>query len=109
MTRHLPTVDVVDLQTAWNEVLKRARLHAHHHISREELSVREHMSQILRKLTGRQLSSSATCSTRLCLQKACDRDRATSRFARTCAREPDRGHAGSPFAPIYMRLAYMPS
>jgi len=50
MTRHLPTVDVVDLQTAWNEVLKRARLHAHHHISREELSVREHMSQILRSL-----------------------------------------------------------
>ena len=28
----------------------RARLSAHHHVSREELSVREHMSIILRKL-----------------------------------------------------------
>jgi segregation and condensation protein A len=35
---------------AWADVLKRAKLNQHHKISREELSVREHMSQILRRL-----------------------------------------------------------
>lgn len=33
--------------------MKRARLVQHHVISREELSVREHMSIVLRKLQGR--------------------------------------------------------
>lgn len=47
---HWPHVDVVDLQQAWADVLGRAKLVAHHKISREELSVREHMSAILRRL-----------------------------------------------------------
>ncbi|GGC72220.1 segregation and condensation protein A [Undibacterium terreum] len=47
---HWPHVDVVDLQAAWADVLKRATLVAHHKISREELSVREHMTGILRRL-----------------------------------------------------------
>src|SRR5471030_1709638 len=38
-----PDVEVADLQSAWADVLRRAKLTAHHHISREELSVREHM------------------------------------------------------------------
>ena len=42
-----PDVNVVDLQTAWNDLLRRAKLTARHTISREELSVREHMSSIL--------------------------------------------------------------
>ena len=45
-----PDVNVVDLQTAWNDLLRRAKLTARHTISREELSVREHMSSILRLL-----------------------------------------------------------
>lgn len=48
-----PDVHVVDLQDAWRDIVKRARLVQHHIISREELSVREHMSIVLRKLQGR--------------------------------------------------------
>ncbi|MBY0574072.1 MAG: segregation/condensation protein A [Undibacterium sp.] len=47
---HWPEVNVADLQQAWADVLGRAKLVAHHKISREELSVREHMSAILRRL-----------------------------------------------------------
>lgn len=45
-----PEVSVDDLVEAWRNVLKRAKLNSHHKIGREELSVREHMSQILRRL-----------------------------------------------------------
>jgi segregation and condensation protein A len=45
-----PDVHVVDLQTAWADLLRRAKLTARHTISREELSVREHMSSIMRRL-----------------------------------------------------------
>ncbi len=48
-----PDVSVQDLQQAWQDILKRARLVQHHHITREELSVREHMSIVLRRLQGR--------------------------------------------------------
>ena len=46
----LPDVNAEDLRIAWLGLLARARVTRHHRISREELSVREHMSQILRKL-----------------------------------------------------------
>jgi len=46
----LPDVHPRDLAEAWRVLLHRARLSAHHRVSREELSVREHMSQILRRL-----------------------------------------------------------
>ena len=46
----LPDVHPRDLAEAWRGLLVRARLSAHHRVSREELSVREHMSQILRQL-----------------------------------------------------------
>jgi segregation and condensation protein A len=48
-----PDVNVVDLQEAWRDIVKRAKLIQHHKITREELSVREHMSIVLRKLQGR--------------------------------------------------------
>jgi segregation and condensation protein A len=48
-----PDVNVVDLQEAWADIVKRAKLVQHHKITREELSVREHMSIVLRKLQGR--------------------------------------------------------
>jgi segregation and condensation protein A len=47
-----PRVDVDDLRAAWLAVLGRARLNRHHRIGAEELSVREHMSRILRRLRG---------------------------------------------------------
>jgi segregation and condensation protein A len=45
-----PDVNLVDLQTAWSDILHRAKLTAKHTISREKLSVREHMTGILRRL-----------------------------------------------------------
>jgi len=47
-----PDVNVVDLQEAWRDIVKRAKLVQHHKITREELSVREHMSIVLRRLQG---------------------------------------------------------
>jgi len=46
----LPDVHARDLAEAWRTLLYRARNSRHHRVSREELSVREHMSQILRQL-----------------------------------------------------------
>ena len=48
-----PDVNVADLQDAWRDIMKRARLVQHHTITREQLSVREHMSIVLRHLQGR--------------------------------------------------------
>ncbi len=45
-----PEVSLDDLTEAWRNVLKRASHFKHHKISRAELSVREHMSLILRQL-----------------------------------------------------------
>ena len=50
VVEQLPNVAAQDLAEAWRRLLHRARLSAHHHVSREELSVREHMSSILRRL-----------------------------------------------------------
>jgi segregation and condensation protein A len=49
-TRRLPEVRAEDLGAAWLSILSRARVNKHHRISREELSVREHMTRILRAL-----------------------------------------------------------
>ena len=48
--RMMPDVDVDDLRSAWADIMKRARLNQHHHITREQLSVRDHMTHILRRL-----------------------------------------------------------
>ena len=50
ITPRFPDVNSEDLRAAWADVIKRAKLVQHHKISREELSVREHMSSILRQL-----------------------------------------------------------
>ena len=55
VTERLPDVDPQDLAEAWRTLLYRARMSRHHHISREELSVREHMSTILRSLQERRV------------------------------------------------------
>ena len=46
----LPGVQVSDLSEAWRSILARARMTRHHKISREQLSVRAHMSRILKVL-----------------------------------------------------------
>ena len=110
MMRRLPSVEAVDLQAAWSDVLKRARLHAHHHISREQLSVREHMSQILRKLTGRQFVEFGDLFDAELLAKGAPvvivHFLALLELARENLIEVTQA---APFAPIYLRLAYIPS
>ena len=56
LTPRFPDVELADLQSAWADILKRARLVQHHRISREELSVREHMSIVLKRLQGRRFA-----------------------------------------------------
>jgi segregation and condensation protein A len=48
--KRLPQVGSEDLMEAWRAILKRAFMHKHHRIGRQELSVREHMSRILKYL-----------------------------------------------------------
>ena len=50
MLQRLPEVSADDLKNAWGAILRQAKLHTRHMIQREELSVREHMGQILRQL-----------------------------------------------------------
>ena len=45
-----PEVNVDDLYTAWANVIKRAKQFEQHKIAKSELSVREHMTSILRSL-----------------------------------------------------------
>ena len=49
----LPNVDPHDLEQAWRQLFSRAKLTQHHKVTRDELSVREHMTIILRNLAGR--------------------------------------------------------
>ena len=48
--QRLPNVAVEDLRQAWLALLARAKLNAHHKVRREELSVREQMTRVLRQL-----------------------------------------------------------
>ena len=48
----LPEVSVEDLRQAWLGLLARARVNTHHKVRREQLSVREQMTHILRCLHG---------------------------------------------------------
>ena len=48
--QRMPSVSADDLRHAWLSLLARAKLNAHHKVKREELSVREQMTHVLRKL-----------------------------------------------------------
>ena len=50
VVERLPEVSLHDLQLAWLRIMKKARLTQTHRVEREQLSVREHMIAILRKL-----------------------------------------------------------
>jgi segregation and condensation protein A len=52
VAERLPGVNVADLSEAWRSILARARMTRHHKITREQLSVRAHMSRILKTLTS---------------------------------------------------------
>ena len=107
LVQRLPDVHPDDLRQAWAEILQRARLNQHHMISREQLSVREHMSIVLRKLQGRRFVE---------FQDLFDTRRGTPvlvvtfvamlELSRESLIEVTQAEA---FAPIYVRLAYAPS
>ncbi len=52
VAERLPEVSLHDLQLAFLRIMKQARLTQHHRIGRQQLSVREHMTAILRRLAG---------------------------------------------------------
>jgi segregation and condensation protein A len=110
MARRLPAVAPVDLQQAWTEVLRRARLYAHHHIAREQLSVREHMSMILRRLQGRQFVEFGDLFDAATLARGVPvvivHFLALLELARESLIELTQA---APYAPIYVRLAYSTS
>jgi segregation and condensation protein A len=102
-----PDVNIVDLQDAWRDILKRARLIQHHHITRAELSVREHMSMVLKKLQGRRfvefedLLDAASGVPVLVVTFI-----ALLELAKETLIEITQAEV---YAPIYVRLAYSPS
>jgi segregation and condensation protein A len=99
-----PDVNVIDLQEAWATIMRRAKLVQHHKISREELSVREHMSIVLKRLQGRkfvefeELFDAAKGAPVLVVTFI-----ALLELARENLLEITQAEA---FAPIYVRLAY---
>ena len=102
-----PDVAPNDLQQAWLDVLKRARLHAHHHISREELSVREHMSLILKRLQNAKFSEFADLfDAARGVPVVVVHFLALLELARETLVEITQA---APYAPIYVRLTYTPS
>ena len=58
--QRLPQVRTEDLIAAWQSLLMHARMTQHHKVTREELSVREFMSVILRRLQGGQFAEFAS-------------------------------------------------
>jgi len=103
----LPEVNVVDLRSAWADILRRATLVQHHRITREQLSVREHMTMVLRTLQDRRFAE---------FQDMFDPSRgvqvmvvtfiALLELAKESLIEITQAEA---YAPIYVRLAYLPS
>lgn len=102
-----PDVDAEDLRAAWAEVLRRAKLVQHHKISREELSVREHMSQILRRLQGaRFMEFTELFDVTRGVPVVVVNFIAMLELTRESLLEITQAE---PFAPIYVRLTYTPN
>ena len=107
LTPRFPDVEIDELRAAWADILKRAKLNQHHTITREQLSVREHMSIVLRGLQGRRFAM---------FEELFDLTRgpqvlvvtfiAMLELAREHLLEITQAEA---FAPIYVRLAYQPA
>lgn len=102
-----PDVHVADLQEAWRDILRRANLVQHHRISREELSVREHMSMVLKKLQGRKFVEFADLfEVARGIPVLIVTFIATLELAKETLIEVTQAEA---YAPIYVRLAYQPA
>lgn len=101
-----PEMHISELQQAWRDIFKRATLVQHHRITREELSVRETMGQLLKALHGRRfapfesLFDPAKGQAVLVVTFI-----ALLELAKETLIEITQAEA---FAPIYVRLAYTP-
>ncbi|MBV6273352.1 segregation/condensation protein A [Alcaligenaceae bacterium CGII-47] len=109
--RALPDVHADDLRRAWSEIMRRARLNANHRITREQLSVRDHMSRILRRLSDVRFIE----FTELFIERVHEGDTAAIIVVYFLALlELSRESLlditqVEPYAPIYIRLSYTPS
>jgi len=102
-----PDVAPSDLQAAWLDVMKRAKLVQHHKISREELSVREHMTSILRRLQSTRFVEFADLfDVAGGVPVVVVNFVALLELAKETLIEITQAE---PFAPIYVRLAYSPA
>jgi len=103
----LPDVDPWDLQRAWLDVLRRAKLTQHHRIGRQELSVREHMSAILRTLQSQRFVEFGDLFIgQHTVPIVVVHFVAMLELAKETLIEITQAE---PFAPIYVRLAYSPA
>jgi len=102
-----PHVDVPDLQQAWADILRRAKLVEHHKISRQELSVREHMSIVLKKLQNQRfVEFQDLFDARLGVPVMLVTFIALLELAKETLVDITQAEA---YAPIYVRLAYAPT
>ncbi|WP_353202540.1 ScpA family protein [Polynucleobacter sp.] len=105
-----PEVNLDDLQMAWRDVLHRAKLSEHHTITREELSVRDFMTRILRRLQNTrfiefgELFEDAIKSGKG-ISVVIVNFIAVLELSREALVEITQAE---PYAPIYVRLAYTP-
>lgn len=105
-----PEVNSDDLQMAWRDVLHRAKLSQHHTITREELSVRDFMTRILRRLQNTrfiefgELFEDAIKSGKG-ISVVIVNFIAVLELSREALVEITQAE---PYAPIYVRLAYTP-
>jgi segregation and condensation protein A len=105
-----PDVNQDDLQMAWRDVLHRAKLNQHHTITREELSVRDFMTRILRRLQSTKFVEFGEL-----FEEAIKSGKgipvvivnfiAMLELSREALVEITQAE---PYAPIYVRLAYTP-
>ncbi|WP_016836434.1 segregation and condensation protein A [Herbaspirillum lusitanum] len=102
-----PEVNLDDLQAVWADIMRRAKLTEHHHISREELSVREHMTGILRRLrSARFVEFADLFDPARGVPVLVVNFIALLELAKETLIEITQAEA---FAPIYVRLSYSPS
>ena len=102
-----PDVQADELRAAWSDILSRARLVQHHRVGRQQLSVREQMSHLLKSLQGRRFVE---------FHELFEPERGVQVVVVTLIAllELSREHLveltqAEAYAPMYVRLAYTPT
>lgn len=107
VVERLPEVNAEDLRAAWLDIVRRAKLIQHHKISREELSVREIMTVVLRQLQQRRFAEfQELFEPEKGLAHAVVTFVALLELTKESLVELTQAEC---YAPIYVRLSYTPS